>query len=206
LCHFLARHPRYRDRFRESARYLQGTQFHTELAKRLDGDARDLNTEWALFILNLQHGYDVERAAIDFIAGTPLAENESERELTIRSDRGWQSSRVLLEASKEYEVSATGRYTLADEPKPWVSEPPGISIRYFDGFPLGQLLACLRQEAAPADGEPETMLKVLSIGSGRRFTAPVTGTLYLRVNDSWSELADNRGEVHVVVRAALSPP
>jgi len=199
LCHFLTRHPRYRDRFREMGQYLHGTQFLTAWSERFDPDARDLATEWALFTVNLQYGYDLERSAIEFVTGDPLTEP---REFEVTGDRGWQSSKVLLEAGKEYEVTATGQFTLADEPKPWMSEPQGISIRYFDGNPLGQLLGCIRREEGPAGGEQDSMLKVLAIGRSKRFTAPVTGTLYLRLNDSWSELADNRGAAKVTIRRA----
>ena len=44
------------------------------------------------------------------------------------------------------------------------------------------------------------MLRVMAIGRGSRFVAPLTGTLYFRINDSWSELADNTGSVEVQVR------
>jgi hypothetical protein len=199
LCHFMARHPRYGERFREAGRHRQGREFIPWLTERFAADARDLNTEWALFTLNLQYGYDLPRSAIDFVPGTPLDDIAPSRDVEVAADRGWQSSQVRLKAGEEYAVTATGRFTLANEPKPWVSEPQGISIRYFDGYPLGRLLACIRQEDAEPDAE-ESMLKVLSIGQERRFTAPITGTLYLRLNDSWSELADNRGAAQVTIR------
>ena len=36
---------------------------------------------------------------------------------------------------------------LADEPKPWVSEPQGITFDYFNGRPLGMVVAAIRVEA-----------------------------------------------------------
>jgi hypothetical protein len=206
LCHFLAHHPRYRDRFRELGQHTQGTQFAPAVAERFQDDASDLETEWALFTTNLQYGYDLERSVISFVAGTPLTENEPQREVEVRADRGWQSSQVLLEAGQEYELAAKGQFTLANEPKPWVSEPQGVSIHYFDGNPLGQLLACVRNEERAA-GASETMLNVLPIGRGTKFVLPVAGTLYLRLNDSWSELGDNTGTIQVTIRpvAAKAP-
>lgn len=199
LCHFLARHPRYRERFQTLGQHLTGDQFLKTFQELFAAEERDLTTEWALFTLNLQYGYDLERAAIAFRTGTPLAPQDAPREVVVLADRGWQSSGLLVEAGASYHLKARGRFTLADVPKPWVSEPQGVSIRYFDGFPLGQLLACIRQETAPTAGGHETMTNVLPIGRERRFTAPVTGTLYLRLNDSWSELADNRGQVLVTL-------
>jgi len=196
LSHFLATHPRYRERFQQLGREARGPQFVRRLTELYADDGRDLATEWTLFVINLQYGYDVARAAIDFQDGQPLTADELQRTASIAADRGWQSSGVQLEKGREYTVSATGRFTLADQPKPWISEPQGISIRYADGHPLGLLLGCLRAEDATVG---ETMLRVLPIGKERTFVAPVTGTLYLRLNDSWSELADNRGEAKVTV-------
>jgi hypothetical protein len=194
LCHFLATHPRYRDRFQQLGREGRGPQFVRNMAELYADDARDLATEWMLFVINLQYGYDVERAAIDFQQGEPLADEP--RTVSVASDRGWQSSGVLLEQGRSYTLAATGQITLADEPKPWTSEPPGVSIRYSEGQPLGLLLACLRA-AEPEAGE--TMHRVLPIARGRTFEAPVTGTLYLRINDAWGELADNRGTYSVTI-------
>ncbi|HUQ71763.1 MAG TPA: hypothetical protein VM165_19695, partial [Planctomycetaceae bacterium] len=196
LCHFLATHPRYRERFQQLGREARGPQFLHRLTELFAADGRDLATEWTLFVVHLQYGYDVPRAAIEFRDGQPLTADEPQRTTSIASDRGWQSSGVRLEKGESYAVSATGRFTLADRPKPWVSEPQGITIRYADGHPLGLLLGCLRADDVSAG---ETMLRVLPIGNQRTFVAPVTGTLYLRLNDSWSELADNRSEAAVTV-------
>lgn len=200
LCHFLARHPRYREKFQALGQHLTGDQFLRVFQELFATEERDLTTEWTLFTLNLQYGYDLERAAIEFRTGTPLAAHEAPREVVVQADRGWQSSGLFVEAGATYHLKASGRFTLADVPKPWVSEPQGVSIRYFDGFPLGQLLACLRQENEPTASGRETMTNVLPIGRERQFTAPVSGTLYLRLNDSWSELADNRGQVLVTLQ------
>ena len=114
--------------------------------------------------------------------------------------RGWQPSGVLLEAGQTYEITATGRFTLAELPKPWESEPGGISFRYFDGRPLGTLLGCLRTEEGPVGEIDDPMLNVIVLGSQRSFIAPVTGTLYLRLNDAWNSLGDNRGHATVIIR------
>lgn len=198
VCWFLDQHPRYSARFRELARNQQPRAFATVLETLLKDGGRDLATEWRLFITNLQYGYDVPRAAISFEAGMPLASDESRR-VTIVADRGWQSTRCLLEQRKSYRITATGQFTLAQNPQPWVSEANGISFRYFQGVPLGKLQACVREEDGPAGLENDAMLQVNSIGSEGVVTFPVAGTLYLRLNDSWSEVADNLGAITVVI-------
>ena len=204
LCQFLDAHPRYAERFRKLGGHLQGSAFPREFSAAFHDDTRDLNTEWLLFIANVQYGYEVTCAAIDFQPGTQLTTDRPSHRLDIAADRGWQSSGVQLEAGQTYEIIASGRFTLADQPKPWTSEPQGISFRYFDRRPLGRLIGVLRAEEGVASGESEPMLKVIEIGRGRALEAPLTGTLYLRLNDAWNSLSDNRGHVSVEVNRSQS--
>jgi hypothetical protein len=91
--------------------------------------------------------------------------------------------------------------SLAREPKPWISEPPGISIRYASGRPIGRLLAGLQSETAPDTEGHGSLRKVIDVGGGLTLMPPVSGTLYFRVNDFWSELGDNEGVYQVTVSA-----
>jgi len=202
-CEFLARHPRYRDRFRDLGRHHRGAEFSEVLEQRFAADQPILNKEWALFIHNLQYGYDVERAAIDFVEGQPLSDQP--QTVIIAADRGWQSTAIRLAAGKTYRVSATGQALLASEPKPWVSEANGISIDYFGGQRLGQLLACIDPDAPSAEAN---MQRVFPLSRSQEFTVPFSGTLYLRINDGWDRLGDNTGAYQVTIQALSSdvPP
>lgn len=197
LCHFLASHPSYRDRFQDLAINAK-TGFATAFENAFEPDRTELQTEWLLFVNGLQYGYDVERAAIDFRAGQPLEGPGAVAQFEVAADRGWQSSGVLLQAGHEYEIAATGRFTLAEEPGPWISEPQGISFRYFDGQPLGMLMGTLRK--SPPDSDDRTMLEEVAIGRAGLLKPEFDGTLYLRINDAWNELADNTGKVQVALR------
>ena len=90
-------------------------------------------------------------------------------------------------------------FTLADKPKPWISEADGITYRYHNGRPLGQLIAAIRSTSS-TEGEPESMLKITGLSSKSRLDATTSGTLYLRLNDHPAELADNNGTVSIEVR------
>lgn len=203
LSQFLDEHPRYHQRFQQLSRHLQRGAFPREFAAAFNDDARDLATEWTLFVTHLQYGHNTARAAIDFQPGSLLTADRPEHRIVIAAERGWQSSGVRVEAGRTYEVSASGRVTLSDKPKHWVSEPQGISIRYFDGWPLGRLLGCVRMETEGRDGEAEAMLKTIDLGGGDSFVAPHTGTLYLRVNDAWNSLSENSGRFTVTLRRPL---
>lgn len=203
LSHFLLTHPRYGETFRDVLREAPGPGFSRELARRYQSVERDLLSEWMLFVVNLCYGYDTQRAAIDFRPGRPLGETPGA--CTIRADRGWQSSEILVEAGETYRISATGRVTLADEPKPWVSEPQGITFRYHDGWPLGLLLMCVRSETGLTGGADDSLRQALPVGREAEFTTPVTGTVYLRVNDGWNSLADNTGSFEVTLNREPPP-
>jgi hypothetical protein len=120
--------------------------------------------------------------------------------VTLKADRGWQSSGVLVEQGKKYALTATGQFTLADTPKPWASNADGISFRYFKGQPLGKLMGCIRTNTPASIATAQDMRQVFSIGANHTYIAPQTGTLYLRLNDGWSQLSDNTGTAKVQVR------
>jgi hypothetical protein len=199
LCKFLDTHPRYRQRFRSLGGYMAGAQFATMLERLFHTEHSELETEWLLFVNNLEYGYDIERTAIDFRPGYSLPAAGRSDAVKIAADRGWQSSGVRVERGRDYLVQAAGRFSVAQTPKPWISEPDGISFRYVDGRPLGLLLAWIHPDAAEAGPKRHSLPPVIAIGANKRFTAEVTGTLYFRVNDSFSELADNAGMLDVWV-------
>src|SRR5262249_46379722 len=154
-------------------------------------DWPDLCEEWLVFAGNLCHGYDIERTVLDLAPGKPLAGRSGPIE--VAADRGWQSAGILVERGKSYRIRASGRFVLAEEPRPWECEPQGVSIRYHAGLPLGMLTAAIRSATPLAKAARTIMLDVLPIGRERVLKPAVTGTLYFRVNDYWNELSDNSG-------------
>ena len=196
LSAFLDGHPRYRARFRELAR-VPGSEFPARFRAAYEPDWNDLQEEWQVFVGNIEYGYDLERTAIDFAVGEPLP--DAGAEVTLAADRGWQPSGYRLEAGRSYELSAAGRYQVDDQPEVWWCEPNGVSIRYYDEAPLGILRAAVR----PDLHDPAALSALLqpdNVGLGGRLTPTESGTLYLRINDSGAELADNAGTLAVRVK------
>ncbi len=204
-CQFLDRHPRTRDRFQKLARSLTDPKAWQKFEEQLRSDEAEIVTEWILFATDAWEGFDFERMAIDFRDGQPLKDliraGKKTYRAEVRADRGWQSSGIVVESGHHYELVATGKFTLADKPKPWDSEADGITFRYHNGRPLGQLLAAIRT-AETAAGEPESMLQINALGTRSRLEAAYNGTLYLRLNDHPAELADNKGMVSIEIREA----
>ena len=211
----LDRHPRYQERFRHLAEFVQQPDFNERFFRLFEADWQELCEEWQLMVTNLEYGYDVARSAVDFSPGKALPADGAA--VTIAADRGWQNTGLRLEAGVAYRLTATGRYQVAfnsplplgegpgvraadsEQPTVWWSEPNGVSIRYYQGRPLGVLLAAVRPDHPPK-GSASALLHPTVIGLGTTLAPKETGTLYLKINDSAGELDDNTGELKVEVR------
>lgn len=197
LATFLDSHPRYQDRFRQLRGLVRDADLTARFKQQLESDWPDLNEEWQLFVMNLEYGYDVGRAAIVRNSARPLpAEGAA---ATIAADRGWQSTGIRLEAGGKYRLEAKGRYQVGKTTDIWWCEPGGVTLHYYQGRPLGLLLAAIRDDTQPPAGltplaRPET------VGLATTLTAPAAGTLYLRINASAAKLSDNAGQIEVRVR------
>ncbi|MFI4875721.1 MAG: hypothetical protein ACIALR_10305, partial [Blastopirellula sp. JB062] len=194
---YLEANPRTREQFRELKDYVRlGYDMNRRFKESLGDQWAQIDEGWQLFVANADYGYDFERNRIAYQAGTPLEDGSGGA--TIQANRGWQSSGILLEAGKTYELVASGRYLLNQHP-PWPCEPNGVTLHYFNNRPLGELLCGLRPDDwnGPA-ASPLTIFE--SVGYQRTLTPPLTATLYFKVNDNPGQLADNVGEVEISVR------
>ena len=203
LCQFLDQHPRYRDPFHHFVQEARQRHAAEDFKRLFSPNLQDLNEEWLLYSAAVDYGYDVERAAISFRNGQPLT--DALIGLEIAANRGWQSSGVHVLRGKTYRLVANGRCTMAQLPVAWESEPQGISIRYAHQRPVGMLIGSIRADAAPANYPQTTMLQTFAVGRELLLKPDVDGTLYLRVNDFWSELADNSGKYRVEIQLATAP-
>lgn len=206
LCAFLNSDPAYRTRFAELARTAAEPDFNVRLKAALTGELAQLETRWQWFVHRLDYGYDFQRAAIDLAPGDRNVIKSDERSVAVDVGRGWQNTQLAVEGGETYELSAAGRFQVDDEPQIWWSEPGGVSIRYWRGRPIGQLLAAVH-DIDVADGLSEMngelgLLNPVSIGLKATVTPETDGVLFLRVNDSPAELGDNRGTVDVRIRAS----
>jgi hypothetical protein len=198
---FLDGHPTTQDAFRAlrgNVRLVE-SEFSDQLRAALGEAWPNVVEEWQLFVANLDYGYDISREAVVHRPGAALP--SAGQSITVAADRGWQSSGMLVEEGKMYRLTASGRYTVAQKPRPWESEPNGVTLRYHRGLPLGALLGTVRREAF-ADGDISALLRPGAIGTERTIRAPSTGVLYFRINDSPAELDDNAGTLTVNIAAA----
>ncbi len=200
VCQLAATHPRYRDTFRQLGREYVEDGFQHTFAHLFDPLLADFDPEWTLFVRHLCYGYDIERAVMLFQPGIEIEQPDGQLTATVLATRGWQSSAMAVHSDQSYVITATGRTAVAQSPRPWESEPQGISIRWNEGTPIGRLLGIVISEPDQQTGY-RRVSPVLDIGEKAEFTPPFNGTLYLRVNDFWNELNDNSGEYAVSLHA-----
>ena len=199
---FLDGHPRYHDRFHQLISLLNKPDDFNDRLREIYGDDFDhLAEEWQVFAADIDYGYDFSRTVIDFTPGKQLANGgiEGMKKISVDADRGWQNSGVLLEAGKKYSLTASGQFQVAANPRPWISEANGVSIRYIHGKPLGVLLAAVRPQTNSA--RVSAFLKPIVVGTAAEITPTETGTLYFKINDSAGELSDNAGQLQVTIKA-----
>ncbi|MCA9236263.1 MAG: hypothetical protein KDA44_12390 [Planctomycetales bacterium] len=216
LAALLDGHPQFRDRFRALTAAAADPQFNRRFRAAYAADWGDLQAEWQAYAATLDYGYDFARMAMIHRQPTELASGSAQA--AIRADRGWQSTGAVLLAGRTYRVTAAGRYVIAvDGDGPWPCEPGGVTLRWHAGRPLGELLAALRPVGADAEDEPAgprdslaaaadlspiaSFASPLPAGLGATITPTRDAVLYLRVNDSPAELADNAGELQATIMA-----
>ncbi len=194
---FLDGHPRYQDRFRQLFGHVANLdEFHQKFLELYAEDWSELTEEWQFFVSSVDYGYNLARAAVVFKSGEMLTGGGAA--VSVEADRAWQSSGLRLEQGQTYQLTAHGRYQVANQPRIWWCEPNGVTIRYEDGLPLGVLLAAVRPDKDQR-GPISAFLAPLAVGLSGVIKPQQSGTLYLRINESPAGLDDNAGSLEVRV-------
>ncbi|MCY2992266.1 MAG: hypothetical protein NTY19_30945 [Planctomycetota bacterium] len=197
LATFFDAHPRYQQRFRALQQSVRDRELTSRFREQLQADGKDLAEEWQLFVMNLEYGYEVARAAVVRKPAEPLP--TAGAEVSIDAARGWQSTGIRLEGGVAYRLTTHGRYQVANTDEPWMCEPGGVTLHYYQGRPLGMLLGAVRDDAQPPPGLTP-LARPEPIGLQRDWTPARSGTLYLKINESAAHLADNAGELTVRIQ------
>lgn len=210
LC-FLDRHPRYRDLCKKIPYYMM-TPNPTKLFLATLGEERlELEADWADFIANFDYCYEVEPSVIQYKKGKPLESLPNDYFVDVSSQQGWQSSGLLLEADKQYQLRWTGQMELFDPRGAVPCQAHGVTYQYVNDRPRGQLLLAIlmddsleresrTSELSELSGvEASPWKEIRPLVSVKTFSPKTTGTLYFKINDRTENLSRNKGLLTVRV-------
>jgi hypothetical protein len=147
-----------------------------------------LQTDWLLVIDSICEGFDIERS---FPTRSISTDGNT---LKLRADRGWQFTGITVSPGDTLDLNCEGLFQVHDEPRPWMSEPQGITIEYHRGRPLGEIVALLVSTGS------QTASRRIPIGRAASVTSPVEAELWLQINDSAASRSDNSGFAEVTIQ------
>ncbi|MGB9690505.1 hypothetical protein, partial [Thermogutta sp.] len=139
-----AHDPRFQPAFQKLPQFIrQGNlqSFNENFFRLLGTTWKAAEYQWLIVLADLDYGYDFVRTIADFAPGSPVLPTGNA--VRIEAGKGWQNSGLQLEVGKRYELTAAGRFVVAQDGGPWECEPQGVTIRYVRGYPLGLLLAAV---------------------------------------------------------------
>ena len=200
-CAFLDNHSLSQEAFRDMVTQVRLTGgFSERLLNELGDVMPQLAESWELFVTNAEYGYDWKRNEVLYLDPVPFSGEVMTAEIS--ADRGWQSTGILLDSSSNFAITASGEYIIRHEDgQPWMCEPNGVTIHYYKGKPLGQLVGALRAE--PWQGGAITpLVSTNEVGLGTSLFPEGPCVLFLKVNESPDQLGDNSGKIQVQIKRA----
>ncbi|QDT12069.1 hypothetical protein K239x_40770 [Planctomycetes bacterium K23_9] len=202
----LYQYPDTRDAFFASAKTPAPNDavFNNDLKRRLQNTWPVVTARWRLMCHDIDYGFDWSREQVSLSMNDQVWDGKPLK-LDIKANQGWQSIGVRLSPGMKLSVTPAGNCTLADQPKPWLSYPSGITLRYHRGRPLGQLLACLLPDTPDQDQATKTNLRPLQVAAiTRPSQIPIKENCWLlfRINDVTGELSDNQGGYQLTIDSA----
>ena len=141
-------------------------------------------------ILRLVPRYAKAEAAVKRIRARQATARQ--KRFTVRADRGWQDTGVIVLEGKPITISASGTWVFKMEHR---VSPDGIPIpKELRDFNLGALVGMIV-------GPDPKQNKPFVVGSNKSFVAPRTGRLLLRMYDS--NPSDNDGTLSVTIQGTF---
>lgn len=197
----MSRYPEYRPLMMKAARdgQLPDAAFNRRLKQTLSNQWPIVEARWRVMCHDLDYGFDWSKEVFDLSVRDPLWDGRPIQR-KIASNRGWQSLGVRVPGSVSVRLTAQGRISLAEKPKPWISEPSGITFQYHRGRPLGQLLVAVLPNAVDESETVVEPLEVHAINKETTIRIDEFSWLLFRINDAVDQMEDNQGHYDVTIR------
>lgn len=157
-----------------------------------------VQARWRLLANTIDYGFDWERERCKLSKRDPLWNGQGFT-YQVDSSLGWQSCGVRFAPGQTVRLKASGECSMNPDPQPWLSQPPGVTIRYVNGRPLGQLLYCILPNAT-RETEWLEPLPIASLEANETLKLDQHCWLLFRINDAASEMGDNEGGYQVTIK------
>ncbi len=190
-CKFFSNHPISRDSFKKTFEHTTKNRlaFNQQLVSHFKTSYKQLESDWRVYISEMDYGVDVAAAATVDVEAKPDSLEKNKFVVEIDSQRAWHRTNIDIDPDARYVISADGRIQIKSENgKPWMSEANGITIQYHHGRPLGQLLVSV-----------DTNLLDARSATDKPLSFRQSGKLCLRINDNPAQLDDNLGKLKVTI-------
>ena len=180
LCHLLANNTNYAPRFRPLGLGLL-TRQDVSFEQVYGPMAREVSFEYRFFLQHVEKGYRADLCSWDWSKEfRPLTTTTRTVAARVMAARGWQATGLTVARDAQYECSAIGT---------WKTSKSNAAVDADgDEHGSGRLVGIVLDDQDEL-GEP------FDLGKSTVFTAPASGNLYVRCNDSWDQLADNSGRI-----------
>jgi hypothetical protein len=149
--------------------------------------AREISFEYDFFIKHLGNGFRADLCAWNWKAKFRFLRPKQKKKVKVSAKRGWQPTGVLVHAGEALSFVADGTWKITTDAAALDADGDGESGH-------GKLVGVLMhgdQLSAPFD-----------LGQQANWTSPEKGAVYLRCQDSWTEIGDNEGTMSVVIARA----
>lgn len=179
---------------------------------------QEIDLAWSAFLGHIDYGYDSSHETVSITAETArLGSNPISWKLD--STKGWQSTGLEIAPDSTVDIAASSRFQVATSdrsedldpeaakwgreaqtPVPWICEPQGVTIEYYQQRPLGMLMAAIVNADNVDKGT--RLLHPTAVGRRGQVSTKTGGTLFLRINERTDHMGDNAGEITVHIRLA----
>ncbi len=184
LCHLLGFNENYTQRFKPLGIALMSEQRDISFWTVYGTMSQEIEFEYLLFLRNMEIGYRVDLCSWDWKTKFKRISGRRTALSKIKANRGWQASRLEVEAGEQYHFETVGN---------WSVEAKGEELTADGGADSrGKLMGVLFHDYSLS--EP------FELGASGTFTAAGDGKLYVRCKDDWSEIADNRGAITLKIK------
>jgi hypothetical protein len=184
LCHLLANNTNYAAKFRPLGLAILSEK-NASFEQAYGDMADEISFEYKFFLTHLDIGYRADLCSWDWKRKFLVLKGPLSVTAKVHAQRGWQATGATLLADQPYEINAKGTWQISADGKPLNADGDAEGNGRLEGVLLDKF----------ALGEP------FELKAASTYTPAAKGNLYLRCKDAWNELADNKGQITVKLKA-----